>query len=283
MGALRKPEEKNTHRHEHAHDDEHEDDHRKSHAHMEEEEGEPWLVSYADMMTLLFGFFVLLYSFAAAKEGTKSLDKLKDAMAKQFGHEAKTATVDDEVKRQPVITSNSFSSDWEISEEESKKDQSKNQGQSTTYAKTAEKLKTKSTKPTRPNEFQLVLPLASLFKDGGEQLSPDGKIKLKKIADEFVQNENAEKMIVEVHGAFKAEPRNAALRRTSFQSSTILSELTSAGVPITKLIAGGYGNLVTLRSNAKLQEGEKPGKGRIAQYVLFRLQKSSETSEPAPR
>jgi chemotaxis protein MotB len=40
---------------------------------------EPWLVSYADMMTLLFGFFVLMYAFAAAK-----LDKLPDESLDSF-------------------------------------------------------------------------------------------------------------------------------------------------------------------------------------------------------
>ena len=41
------------------------------------EEGEPWLVSYADMMTLLFGFFVVMYSFAAKDPKNEECVRLK--------------------------------------------------------------------------------------------------------------------------------------------------------------------------------------------------------------
>ena len=47
---------------------------------------EPWLVSYADMMTLLFGFFVLLYSFAAAKnEEKRDVVAIRKELSQFFG------------------------------------------------------------------------------------------------------------------------------------------------------------------------------------------------------
>ncbi|MBT4761195.1 MAG: OmpA family protein [Bdellovibrionaceae bacterium] len=51
----------------------------------EEEHGddELWLISYADLMTLLFGFFVLLYVFASAKSG--DAEKVREGLAKSFG------------------------------------------------------------------------------------------------------------------------------------------------------------------------------------------------------
>jgi chemotaxis protein MotB len=45
---------------------------------------EPWLVSYADMMTLLFGFFVLMYSFAS-KEKSEEWERVRKDLAKYFG------------------------------------------------------------------------------------------------------------------------------------------------------------------------------------------------------
>jgi chemotaxis protein MotB len=48
--------------------------------------GEPWLVSYADMMTLLFGFFVIMYAFAVAKnEDDPNMIKIRRELAAYFG------------------------------------------------------------------------------------------------------------------------------------------------------------------------------------------------------
>lgn len=72
-----------------------------SSVHEEVEEGEPWLVSYADMMTLLFGFFVLMYSFAVSKveDNSENWIKVKKELAAFFGGDAgkarKEETFDD--------------------------------------------------------------------------------------------------------------------------------------------------------------------------------------------
>ena len=41
----------------------------KKHKHEEHENHERWLVSYADFITLLFAFFVVMYSVSSVNEG----------------------------------------------------------------------------------------------------------------------------------------------------------------------------------------------------------------------
>ena len=57
-----------------------------SHSHDESS----WLISYADMMTLLCGFFIMLFSMS--KLDNPQYDSFKSAMAKQFGGEYVSAT-----------------------------------------------------------------------------------------------------------------------------------------------------------------------------------------------
>lgn len=70
------------------------DSHGDSHAEGHEE---PWLVSYADMMTLLFGFFVLMYTFAMARldEDPDKMVKMREEVAKYFGGDFITPMKDD--------------------------------------------------------------------------------------------------------------------------------------------------------------------------------------------
>jgi chemotaxis protein MotB len=56
-------------------------------------EGDLWIVSYADMMTLLFGFFVILYSLSQVDE--KRLTAVGKQLAETFGH--KKSVVSDSV------------------------------------------------------------------------------------------------------------------------------------------------------------------------------------------
>ena len=53
-------------------------------------EEEPWLVSYADLMTLLFGFFVIMYAFAVAKlerspSSSQDIIPMRKEIASYFG------------------------------------------------------------------------------------------------------------------------------------------------------------------------------------------------------
>ena len=57
------------------------------HKHEEHENHERWLVSYADFITLLFAFFVVMYSISSVNEGKYKVfsDSLGNAFSRQEG------------------------------------------------------------------------------------------------------------------------------------------------------------------------------------------------------
>jgi chemotaxis protein MotB len=70
---------------------------------------EPWLVSYADLMTLLFGFFAMLFTFASFTEDKEDFVKVRKDLVKYFGATHASApdklsgAVSSELKKMPSL------------------------------------------------------------------------------------------------------------------------------------------------------------------------------------
>ncbi len=131
-----------------------------------DESEELWLISYADLMTLLFGLFVLLYSFAMAKT-PEQVEKVKEGVARSFGG-SYTAPLEDLLKKMEV-----------------------------------EKLRDPilqdiAIEPLRDG-LEVTFQSGLLFKIGESQLDPDIKQTLKTVAKLIAENIDEDQVIVQGH------------------------------------------------------------------------------------
>lgn len=86
LKVLKRKEHENDH--DHPAQVSHDDSHGGGDAHDESN----WLVSYADMMTLLCGFFIMMFSMAKLDE--PEFEKVKEEVAKHFGGDYKSPTAE---------------------------------------------------------------------------------------------------------------------------------------------------------------------------------------------
>lgn len=78
------------------------------------EEGEgPWLVSYADMMTLLMGFFALIASFS--KPDVKAFEQVQQSATEQFGGEFKKPYQELTEKIEKILRQNNLQDQVKVS------------------------------------------------------------------------------------------------------------------------------------------------------------------------
>lgn len=184
------------------HEVSHDDDHHVAHHHAEHaEEGEPWLVSYADMMTLLFGFFVVMYSFAARDPKIQECISLKlmEAFKEQkpdLNEEIKGSTTQGAAVRalQMLVSMMNLESVEDLIEKVQTANEKRDlpdESQSKSSSDIADQLKEKSSVESlkallgaddSKNLVTIALPADALFESGTANLSRKSAVSIEEIA-----------------------------------------------------------------------------------------------------
>ena len=227
----------------------------KKHKHPEHVNHERWLVSYADFMTLLFAFFVVM--FASSKVDSNKLGRFTESFTT-----AVTWNMFDSPGGQgmmPHDTGKGFVGDEPSDEEEPKKSSGKGSGEAETKelkskieAKLKEQKDLVSLKVIEAHgEIILRLPERLLFDVGAADIRPEGKHAVLLIAAELAQHDVA----VRVEGHTDAAPIHTDKFPSNWELSgaramTVLRVITETKMMTPERLSGaGYGQHHPIASN----------------------------------
>lgn len=250
----------------------------------EEHDEELWLVSYADMMTLLFGFFVILYSFSTVDD--KKFAQMSEKVAEAFKNkdEKKVAEVDaglsDDARQiralQMLVSMLNLGDN--IDEAVSKIETSFAEGKASENAKSVlvEKVAAKNKKlvasveQSGGDEYQvveLVLPATTLFPSGGFNLSRGASSQLQGLAEDLRHVADLAEIEVLGHTDSQQPARDAGydnnLALSSLRAGAVASALIKFGVDRRKITVRGLGDLKPIVSD--LGKDGRPNAFNMAQ------------------
>ncbi len=179
-----------------------------------------WLVSYADMMTLLFGFFVLMYSFSRVDE--KKFEIVRKDVARYFGGQVKMSPTvkKTEAEIQDIISSAGLDKKVQVI--------------------------------ARDSELELRFNGSLHFTPGTANLTSESSFVLNKLIDSIKRNIKAD--LVTVEGHTDDSPINTPVfpsnwELSSGRASSVVREFEKYGFDPSKLTAKGYGSSRPLSPN----------------------------------
>jgi chemotaxis protein MotB len=203
---------------------------------------ERWLISYADFITLLFAFFVVM--FAVSQVDSKKLGRFTEEFSKAIGNDVfpergKGLLPGDEIKREMTKSENAFPIALEKVREELlvmvKKDP------------TLQGLQILR----RHNELVLRLSDSVFFESGDDKLRTPAFLMLHTLAPVL----NPQPVDIRVEGHTDDRPISNARFHSNWDLSTarstaVLALLASEGIASTRLSAAGYGEFRPVATNA---------------------------------
>ena len=194
--------------------------------HVEEgEEGEPWLLSYADMVTLLMCFFILFFTLDKRKGAVSDPERIASRLAKAVALDATAAAA-------------SAQGNGDI--------KSIRRGMSSELYKMSSQLKVVfALSQPDPESLSMTFLNSNFFATGSVELSDDAKLALGKVAEKLklIKSEN---LIIEVDGHTDSSPLGRTSKyATNWELSTaraasVVRYLISCGLPGGIMKASGF-------------------------------------------
>jgi chemotaxis protein MotB len=230
----------------------------------EDHDEELWLISYADMMTLLFGFFVILYTFSTLDN--KKFDQMSEKVAEAFEAGAKkTSESDAQVSveerqaraLQMLISMMNLGDDVDSAIDNIEKSYAHTKASEGANAMIAEKLQgqdkqlVEAVASSNGDEMQtveLIIPSSTLFPSGGSSLSKEATAKLHALADDLRQTTGLAEIEVVGHTDGQT-PGKGAL----YDSNFTLSSLRAGAVASTLIRFGIDPKLMSVRGLGSLK------------------------------
>jgi chemotaxis protein MotB len=238
---------------------------RRKKRHEEEPENhERWLVSYADFVTLLFGFFVVMYSISSVNEGKYRIlsDALDEAFSKQDIAERSDKIIEGE---QRPTTFQPIQLDHLMTEQENKEEQLRVEikEERRLLKRIAEQFEDilepyidQKLVEVKRNDFWLELEMKSgmLFSSGEAQLSKSAIPLLKKIVEILRQTHN----VLHVEGHTDNIPIDTVefpsnWDLSSARASNVVKEFVNDGINPARMAALGYGEFHPVADNKSVQ------------------------------
>jgi len=219
-----------------------------------------WLITYADLMTLLLVFFVLLYSLAFF-EKEKYMSRIESIKIQ--------LTENQELKGVMEVFDESGALDQKISIE----DITGLRSRETTMVKAIERfvrqLDQDKNIVTQMKDGKVIVTVSgeALFSSGSAVLSPDSLPvfdRMIQIFDDFLEyNINIKGHTDNIPISTKAFPSNWEL--SAIRATTVLKYLVSRGIKPQRLTATGYGDIIPLVPNTT---DKNKARNRRVEFVL---------------
>ena len=216
--------------------------HAKAHPH-EEEEGEPWLLSFADLVTLLMCFFILFFSVDKSKGAINDPQRLKEKLEAAIGMDAEVlvppsaATPDASSPSDSTSTSNMLGGTLNGEQE------------AENFAKQmkgfAEKLKVVfGLSTTSSGTLELTFLSLNFFEPGSAVMTASGSKMLERTVPKLLSLDP--QTLIEVEGHTDSDPIKSPrfasnVELSLIRAATVARFLENHGVPPRQIKVSGFG------------------------------------------
>lgn len=246
----------------------------------EEDNPDRWLVSYADFITLLFAFFVVMYAISSVNQG--KYNSLTDAMGTAFigarsgSAEGNQSRLGKDSKKTSLVKPLPLS---HLQQEKMRRERENMTRMGVDIANKLEKLSNDGKVTVMQNNRGIRIDIneSLLFTPGSATLEGQSADIIKEIALEINKNEN----YIQVEGHTDIMPIHnpefySNWELSAVRATTIVRQLNEAGITEQRLSAVGYGASQPLADNETM-EGRAKNR-RVSIMVLYDAQKPDQSA-----